>query len=98
MKRLIKNKILPDLDLTDLNICVDSIRRKQTKHTKNELQEAFSFLKLCRLMFVDLLILILLKRKDIVTFIDEYPRYGYIYLLYEKSQVVNVLEIYLNEV
>ena len=34
MERLIKNEILPDLDFTDLNICVDCIKGKQTKHTK----------------------------------------------------------------
>jgi len=33
-ERLIKNEILPDLDFTDLNICVDCIKGKQTKHTK----------------------------------------------------------------
>ena len=34
MERLVKNEILPDLDFTDLNICVDCIKGKQTKHTK----------------------------------------------------------------
>ena len=34
MKKLIKNEILPDLDFTDLNICMDCIKGKQTKHTK----------------------------------------------------------------
>ena len=32
MKRLIKNEILLDLDFKDLNICVDCINGKQTKH------------------------------------------------------------------
>ena len=34
MERLMKNEILPDLDFMDLNICVDYIKGKQTKHTK----------------------------------------------------------------
>jgi len=38
------------------------------------------------------------KERYFITFIDDYSRYGYVYLLHEKSQVVNVLEIYLNEV
>jgi len=33
-----------------------------------------------------------------ITFIDDYSHYGYVYLLHEKSQTVNALEIYLNEV
>ena len=34
IERLIKNEILPDLNFTDLNICVDCIKGKQIKHTK----------------------------------------------------------------
>ena len=34
IKRLIKNEILPGLDFTDLNICVNCIKEKQTKYTK----------------------------------------------------------------
>ena len=58
IKRLIKNEILPSLDFTNLNIGVDCIKGKQTKHTK-VLQEALNFLKLYTLIFVDLLMLIL---------------------------------------
>jgi len=32
------------------------------------------------------------------TFIDDYSSYGYVYLLHEKSQALDALEIYLNEV
>ena len=38
------------------------------------------------------------KPKYFITFIDDLSRYGYIYLLHEKSQVVTVLEIFLTEV
>ncbi|RDX66045.1 hypothetical protein CR513_55230, partial [Mucuna pruriens] len=34
MERLVKNVILPYLDFIDINICVDCIKGKQTKHTK----------------------------------------------------------------
>ncbi|RVW31096.1 Retrovirus-related Pol polyprotein from transposon TNT 1-94 [Vitis vinifera] len=34
MKRLVKDGILPNLDFTDLDVCVDCIKGKQTKHTK----------------------------------------------------------------
>ena len=33
-----------------------------------------------------------------VTFIDDFSRYGYVYLLHEKSQSVNVLETFVKEV
>jgi len=34
MERLVKNEILSNLDFTDLNVCVDCIKGKQTKHIK----------------------------------------------------------------
>ena len=33
-RRLVKNEILPSLDFIDLNVCVDYIKGKQTKHIK----------------------------------------------------------------
>src|SRR5262249_39705637 len=34
MKRLVKNEIFPKLNFTDLSVCVDCIKSKQTKHIK----------------------------------------------------------------
>jgi len=34
MGRLVKNEIIPNLDFIDLNVCVDCVKGKQTKHTK----------------------------------------------------------------
>ena len=34
MERLVKDGILSNLDFTDLDVCVDCIKGKQTKHTK----------------------------------------------------------------
>src|SRR5262249_51050714 len=36
--------------------------------------------------------------KLFITFIDDFSRYGYVYLLHEKSQAVNALEIFIKEV
>ena len=36
--------------------------------------------------------------KYFITFIDDFSRYGYIYLLHEKSQSVNALEVYIKKV
>nr|KYP66638.1 Retrovirus-related Pol polyprotein from transposon TNT 1-94 [Cajanus cajan] len=38
------------------------------------------------------------KEKYFITFIDDYSRYGYVYLLHDKSQAINALEIYIEEV
>ena len=61
--------------------------------------KALNFLKLYIMIFMDLLMLILSeKERYFITFVDDYSRYGYVYLLHEKSQAVNTLKIYLNEV
>ena len=57
-------------------------------------QEVQSSLRLSIQTFVGLLILhLLVKKKYVITFIDDFSRYDYIYLLHEKSQTVNALEV-----
>ena len=36
--------------------------------------------------------------KYFITFIDDFSRYGYLYLLHEKSQSVNILKVFIDEV
>ena len=74
------------------------LRENKQNIQRKELQEALSFLKLCMLMFVGLLMQFFRKERYFITFIDDYSRYSYVYLLHEKSQSVDALEIYLNEV
>jgi len=56
IQRLVKNEILPDLDFTDLNVCVDYIKGEQTKHTKKgatrntQLLESYTPIYVVRLM------------------------------------------------
>ena len=99
MQRLVKNEILPDLDFTDLNVCVDCIKGKQTKHTK---KGATRSTQLLEIIHTDICgpfdVNSFNKEKYFITFIDDYSRYGYVYLLHDKSQAVNALEIYINEV
>jgi len=99
IERLIKNEIIPDLDFIDLNICVDFIKGKQTKHTKKAATRSTQLLEIvgtdiCEPFDVNSF----RKERYFITFIDDYSRYTYVYLLHEKSQAVDALEIYLNEV
>ena len=86
MERLVKNKILPNLDFTDLSICVDCIKGKQTKHTKKGATRSTQLLKIihtdiCGPFDVNSFN----KEKYFITFMDDFSRYGYVYLLHEKS-------------
>ncbi|KAL0551495.1 hypothetical protein IC582_010583 [Cucumis melo] len=100
IKRLIKNEILPDLDFTDLGICVDCIKGKQTKHTVNK--EATRSSQLLEIIHTDICgpfdVPSFGGEKYFITFIDDFSRYGYIYLLHEKSQAIDALKVFINEV
>jgi len=83
----------------NLNICVDCIKGKQTKHTTKRATRSTQFheimhIDICRPFNENSFG----KERYFITFIDDYSRYGYVYLLCEKSQAVDALEIYLNEV
>jgi len=99
MERLVKNEILLSLDFTNLNVCVDCIKDKQTKHIKKGATKSSQLLEIihtdiCGPFDVNSFN----KEKYFITFTDDFSRYGHVYLLNEKSQAVNVLEIYVNEV
>jgi len=58
MERLVKNEILPNLDFTDLNVCVDYIKGKQRKHIKKGVTRSTQLLEIihtdvCGLFYVN---------------------------------------------
>jgi hypothetical protein len=85
MERLIKDGILPNLDFTDLDVCVDCIKGKQTKHIKKGATRSGELLEI---VHTDICgpfdSLSFGKEKYFITFIDDFSRYCYIYLLHEK--------------
>ena len=98
--RLVKEGILSHLDFSDLNVCIDCIKGKQTKHTTKK--AATRSTPLLELIHTDICGSFDAPswsgEKYFITFIDDYSRYGYIYLLHEKSQSVNVLKVFIDEV
>ena len=100
MLRLVKNEILPQLDFTDMDVCVDCIKGKQTKHIVKK--AATRSTQLLELIHTDICgpfdVPSWDGEKYFITFIDDFSRYGYIYLLHDKSQSVDILEVFINEV
>jgi len=87
------------LDTTDLNVCVDCIKGKQTKHTKKGATRSTQILEIihtdiCGSFDVNYFN----KEKYFITFVDDFSCFRHVYLLHEKSQSVNALEVYINEV
>lgn len=97
---MIKNEILLNLDFTNPGICVQCIKRKHTKHTSKK--RATRSTQPLEIIYTDISgpynVPTFGGEKHFITFIDEFSRYSYIYLLYEKSQLVNSLEAFFNKV
>jgi len=78
---------MQDLDFMDLNICVDCIKGKQTKHTKKIATRSTQLLEI--IMHIDIYgpfdVNYFGKVKNFIIFIDDYSHYCYVYLLHEKS-------------
>ena len=100
IQRLVKNEILSDLDFTNLDICVDCIMGKHTKHIIKK--AATRSTQLFEIIHTDIYgpfdVPSFDGEKYFITFINDFSRYGYVYLLHEKSQLVDVLEVFINEV
>ena len=99
MMRLVSNEILSNLDFSDLELCVDCIKGKQTKHNKKGATRSIQLLEIIHTDICGPMDTPAFNgEKYFITFIDDFSRYGYVYLLHEKSQSVNVLETFVNEV
>ncbi|KAL1194913.1 Retrovirus-related Pol polyprotein from transposon TNT 1-94 [Cardamine amara subsp. amara] len=100
MMRLIKKELLPQLDFSDLDVCIECIKGKQTKHITKKPATRSS--QLLELIHTDICgpfdAPSWSGEKYFITFIDDYSRYGYTYLLHEKAESVNVLKVFIDEV
>ena len=78
---------------------MDCIKVKQTKHTKkgatrsNELLEIIHT-DICGTLYVPCFT----GEKYFITFIDDLSRYGYVYLMHEKSQDIDIFEMFITKV
>ena len=99
IEKLVNEGILQNLDFTDFHVCVDCIKGKQTKHTKkgatriNELLEIIHK-DICGPLSVPCFT----GEKYFITFIDDLSRYGYVYLMHENSQAIDIFEMFITEV
>ena len=79
---------------------MDCIKRKQTKHISK--RSATRSTRLIDLIHTDICgpfdVPSWGGEKYFITFIDDHSRYCYLYLLYEKSQTVDVLQTFITEV
>ena len=77
---------------------MDCIKGKQTKHNKKGATRSTQLLEIIHTDICGLFDTSTINgERYFITFIDDFSRYGYIYLLHEKSQSINTLEAYIKE-
>ena len=85
IKRLVNDKVLSTLNFTDFGTCTDCIKGKQTNKSKKGVNSSSTILEIihsdiyCRDMDT-------YGEKYFITFIDDYSRYMYLYMLHYKSE------------
>lgn len=98
LEKLVKSGVLENLDFTDFHICVNCIKGKQIKHKQKGATRSKELLELIHTDICKLPIPCFSGERYFITFIDDLSRYGYIYLIHQKSQAVDVLEVFITEV
>ena len=99
LKTLVKNKMLPELDFSDLNECVECYKGKMTNLNR---KGAYRASELLELIHTDICGPI--NHKTIcgnvyyITFIDDFSRFCHIQLLSEKAQSIEAFKVFKAEV
>ena len=96
--RLIKAEILPSLEHDDLDTCIDCVRGKLTKTRKKGANHSQNLLEIIHTDISGPYPTTLCGNRYFITFIDDFSRYGYVYLIKEKPEALDVFKIYRTEV
>ena len=99
IKRLIKKSILPPLEFLDLEQCIDCIKGKYVKKINKDAKRSVGILEI---IHIDICGPFPMKSVDgydsFITFTDDYSRFGYIYPIKKRSEVLDKLKIFKAEV
>ena len=93
IERLVSDGILESLDFTNFDVCVQCIKGKQTNTRKMSANRSSSILELIHTDICGPFPTASWNGQQyFITFIDDYSRYGYLYLIHEKSQSLDVFK------
>nr|KAJ0220159.1 hypothetical protein LSAT_V11C200069570 [Lactuca sativa] len=97
--RLVSDEVLSNLNFTDLKICVECIKGKQTKTKRLDATRSSDVLELIHTDICGPFPSASWNGQQyFISFIDDYSRYGYLYLIHEKSQSLEVFKSFKLEV
>jgi hypothetical protein len=98
IEHLVKQSILPPLEFSDFEQCIDCIKVKFVKQIKNAKQSA----GILEIIHTDIYSPFPIASMDgydsFITFMDDYSRYGYIYPIKERSKTLDKFKIFNAEV
>ncbi|XP_068657905.1 uncharacterized protein [Aristolochia californica] len=99
IQRLVSERFLERLDTTNFQVCVECIKGKQTNVKKVGAERAKDVLEL---IHTDICGPFLTTSRNgqqyFITFIDDHSRFGYLNLIHEKSQSLDVFKSFKDEV
>ena len=95
IEQLIKKSILPPLEFSDLEQCIDCIKGKYVKKIKKDTKRSTWILEI---IHTDICGPFPVKSVDgfdsFITFIDDYSRYGNIYQIKERTEALDKFKIF----
>ena len=96
---MIKKLILPPLEFSDLEQCIDCIKGKYVKKIKKDVKRSVGILEI---VHTDICGPFPVKSVDgydsFITFTDDYSRHGYIYPIKKRSEALDKFKIFKDEV
>ncbi|KAM1649269.1 hypothetical protein ACFX14_010564 [Malus domestica] len=99
MELLVKNQILPPLNFNDFEFCIDCVKGKLTNKRKEGSTRSKQLLEIIHTDICGPFPTQTIEGyKYFITFIDDFSRYCYLYLISEKSKALEVFKIYKKEV
>ena len=98
MTRLVKDEVLPHLDFSDFKKCVECIKGKMTKGNKKGATRSTGLLELIHTDIGGPFPSGIGGHKSFITFIDDYSRYMYLFLINEKSESLEMFKTFKAEV
>ncbi|KAI3703897.1 hypothetical protein L1987_74093 [Smallanthus sonchifolius] len=99
LSRLVKDEVLPSLDFNDFGTCVKCLKGKMTSANKKGATRSSNLLELIHTDISGLYTVSgITGQTSFITFIDDYSRYMYLYLIKEKSESLATFKDYKSEV
>ncbi|RVW80008.1 Retrovirus-related Pol polyprotein from transposon TNT 1-94 [Vitis vinifera] len=99
IQRLVSKRILDPLDLSDFQVCIECIKGKQTNVRKKYANRCGGVLEFIHTDICGPFPTPSWNGQQyFITFIDDYSRYDYLYLIHEKSQSLDVFKNFKVEV